>query len=72
MRDLTGAPSFDLSIKDKNLWTKIEEGIQKQYPMACSIALKDKKKIGLATKMGLINDHVYAILNAAEVKSANR
>jgi len=41
MRDLTGAPSYDMNIHEENVFDILLEGTAKKWPMAVSICCND-------------------------------
>ena len=41
MRDLTGAPSYDININEPGVYDILREGTRRKWPMAVSICLSD-------------------------------
>lgn len=64
IKDLCGAPGFDIEITDPKLWQKIVFADQHDHIMTCAIHDGDSKKF---EALGLVNMHAYSLIAAAEV-----
>ena len=73
-RDLTGAPAYEYSVtpddenEENDIWQIILDADKKDYIMSAGIAMNDKGN--LANMMGLIDQHSYGLIGAAEVMSS--
>ena len=67
MRDLTGAPAISIATSTKNLLNKMLEFRKKDFIMTCSRNV-DKEKGGVELPNGLVNDHVYTVLDCRELE----
>lgn len=71
MRDLTGAPSMDVSLEEKDeqeIWNLLIEGELKDYIMAAS-AGSSEASAQMLESVGLVAQHSYGLLRAAEVNT---
>ncbi|CAG9328628.1 unnamed protein product [Blepharisma stoltei] len=68
-RDLTGAPTQQYKL-DETSWDKISEGTEKGFIM-CAQAGSTKASQRLLESMGLVGAHAYAIIQSAEVETAD-
>lgn len=72
MRDLTGAPSFDLDIEEEGadvIWERLLAADKKNYIMAAS-AGSTEASAEMLQELGLVDAHSYGLLQVAEVEDA--
>ena len=60
LRDLTGAPSSEISISDEDSWDVIQNGDLKEYIMTASASQEDQ--IAKLQEIGLDANHSYGIV----------
>jgi hypothetical protein len=70
MRDLTGAPSYDLEIDEEGLFEKLLHYDSKNYIMAAS-AGSTEASASMLEQLGLVAMHSYGILGCAVVRDQN-
>lgn len=72
IRDLTGAPSFDVDIEEygvDELWDRLVKAEQKNYLMAASAGTTDASA-DILEELGLVAQHSYGLLKAVEAVDA--
>ena len=68
MRALTGAPCFDFNHKETpDLFNLIQEAIKHEYEVTTLTANVENE--GTVLRSGLVQGHVYSVLNALNVNS---
>ena len=67
MRDLTGAPSYDLEIEEEGLFEKLLDYDRKNYMMAASAGATEASAEALE-ELGLVAQHSYGLLAAKVVR----
>lgn len=67
-RDLTGAPSFEFKSADEDAFQKILEADKKDYAMSSGVNSKSEEESKILKDMGLISEHSYGLISAAEVQ----
>jgi hypothetical protein len=65
---MTGAPSYEFESSDKDAFERIHEGEKRNYAMAAGINPLDAEQAKKIHDMGLITEHSYGLIAAAEVK----
>lgn len=71
MRDLTGAPSYEIMSSDEDAFEKILDGEKKNYAMSSGINSKAYDEAQAIKDMGLVAEHSYGLISAAEVIDKN-
>ena len=71
MRDLTGAPSFEYKSNEEGVFEKILEGEKRDYIMSAGINSKSEEESKIIRDWGLIAEHSYGLIAAAEVTDKN-
>lgn len=67
MRDLTGAPSWEVNSKDDSTWELIENGYMNKHILSAGINQKNAKEISNLSNIGIDGRYNYSILAATEV-----
>lgn len=70
MRDLTGAPSFDVDVDEEGLFEKLEAYDKRNFMMAASAGSTEASAETLED-LGLVAQHSYGLLAAKTVKTAD-
>ena len=70
MRDLTGAPSYDLEIEEEGLFEKLLDYDRKNYMMAASAGATEASAEALE-ELGLVAQHSYGLLAAKVVRDGS-
>ena len=71
LRDLTGAPTWDVNSKEDSTWELIENGYKKGHIISAGINQKNAKEMSNLSNLGIDGRYNYSILAAAEVKDSN-
>ena len=71
LRDLTGAPSFEFETTDLEAFSRILEGEHLNYAMAAGINPLDSNQAQKIKDLGLVTEHSYGLISAAEVTDKN-
>lgn len=66
-RDLTGAPSYEIKSSDEGAFEKILEGEKRDYAMSSGINSKSEDEAKVIKDWGLVAEHSYGLISAAEV-----
>tara|TARA_B110000285_G_C15105152_1_gene607515 strand:+ start:374 stop:1507 length:1134 start_codon:yes stop_codon:yes gene_type:complete len=67
LRDMTGAPAFEFETSDEEAFARILEGEHLNYAMAAGINPLDQNQAAKVKQLGLVTEHSYGLLSAAEV-----
>lgn len=71
MRDLTGAPSFEYKSNEEGVFEKILEGEKRDFIMSTGINSKSEEEAKIIRDWGLVAEHSYGLIAAAEVTDKN-
>jgi len=70
MRDLTGAPSWELEIEDEGLIEKLLRWDEKNYMMAASAGAGEAGSAEALEELGLVAAHSYGLLAVKKVEDS--
>ena len=70
MRDLTGAPSYDVDVDEEGLFEKLEAYDKRNFMMAASAGSTEASAESLED-LGLVAQHSYGLIAAKPVKTSD-